>query len=139
MYISSYMSIILIMDIISQCAHASSHQRVSKPSASSLSPAVFCFLKSVKPKQEAPHHRGWHSCHACSSYSVLWLVVCLCQSQQAWSSLPTLISLSDLEFKKQFHPSAFSLSLHGSFQKSSIRKKGKQKTVNVHKASKQQQ
>lgn len=54
-----------------------------------------CFLKNVKPDQEAMHHSDRHSCYAQSSYSVPGLVKIF---------LPTLTPLSALEFKMQFHP-----------------------------------
>lgn len=75
---------------------------------------ILCFLTNVKPIQEAMHHSDRHSCYAHSSYSVLGLVKVF---------LPTLTPLSDLDFKTQFQPSAFTHSLHGSFQKSPIREK----------------
>jgi hypothetical protein len=112
----------LIAAIISQCTHASSHQRVSEQSASRLSPVLFSpclynlfnFMTGCMPSSNP---------EGIIFYKIF---------------LPTLTSLSDFKFKQQSH-SSFSLSLYGSFQKSSTRKKEKSKTVNVHKVSKQQQ
>lgn len=88
---------------------------------------ILCFLKGGKPNQEAVLST-WDGVPAMPILSIQFYdLVCLCQIQKPQSFFkifsPTLTSLSHLEFKQQSHSSAFTVSLHGSFQKTSPRKK----------------